>query len=349
MPRRDIIVIGTSAGGVEALTQIVRSLPAGLPASLFVVCHLPAGSRSTLPQILSRSGPLPASHPRDGDAFCPGHIYIAPPDHHLLLGPGSRILLNREARENLHRPAIDPLFRSAARYYGRRVIAVILTGALFDGTAGLLAVRGSGGLAVIQDPEDAVIAGMPESASKIAGADHVVPLSDVAPLLVDLVNAKGESEAGERAMDPIERMPDLVDQDMEEQARGQRRGAISVYSCPECGGALWQVDESQPLRFRCHVGHAYSAELLLAEQAEALEAAVWTAVRTFREKSVLSQQLANRERRLGQAVSAERFEEQARQSEKYGAVIRNFMLNGAAPAAAQEIASEEGRDRAHND
>jgi two-component system chemotaxis response regulator CheB len=330
MPRRDIIVIGTSAGGVDALPQIVRDLPPAFPASVFVVCHFPSGGQSILPEILSRAGSLLASHPRDGETFYPGHIYVAPPDQHLLLAPDSAIQLSREARENLHRPAIDPLFRSAARYYGRRVIAVILTGALYDGTAGLLAVRANGGLGIVQDPDDAAVAAMPQNAAQIAGPNHVVPLNGIAPLLVDLVNSKGESEAGDRAVDPIENMPMTVDHDMQDQAQDRRRGAVSVFSCPECGGTLWQVDESMPLRFRCHVGHAYSAELLLAEQSESLEAAMWSAVRIFREKSALSRQLASRERRQGHQTSAERFDEQADQAELYGSVIRGFLVNGSA-------------------
>src|SRR5262249_16896633 len=162
-------------------------LPPGLPASLFIVCHFPPGGRSVLPEILSRSGPLLASHAVDGEPFHPGHIYIAPPDYHLLLSPGERMQLTRGPRQNYHRPAVDPLFRSAAKFYTRRVIGVVLTGSLFDGTGGLLAVRGAGGIAVVQDPHDAAVAAMPQSASQIAGADHVVPASRLAPLLVELV------------------------------------------------------------------------------------------------------------------------------------------------------------------
>jgi two-component system chemotaxis response regulator CheB len=330
MARRDIIVIGTSAGGVEALSQMARRLPAGLPASLFVVCHFPAGSRSRLPEILSRAGPLLATHAGDGEPFNPGHIYIAPPDFHLLLGPDHRMRLSRGARENHHRPAIDPLFRTAARYYGPRVIACVLTGALYDGTAGLMAVRSAGGLAVVQDPGDALIAAMPENAAQLAGADHMVRIEQLAPLLVNLVQEQEPvtSDQGAQSMDPMEHMNEIVDQDMTEQARNQRRGEVSVFTCPECGGALWQVDETGMLRFRCHVGHAYRAEILLSEQTEALEAALWTAVRTFKEKSVLSRQLAHNERAGGDADTAARFEEQAHQAAQFGRLIEHYLLNG---------------------
>jgi two-component system chemotaxis response regulator CheB len=328
MARRDLIVIGTSAGGVEALAEIVRGLPTGFPASLFIVCHIPAGARSLLPEILSRSGPLLASQPADGEPFYPGHVYVAPPDHHLVLGPSGRMRLSRAARENHHRPAVDPLFRSAARYYGPRVVGVVLTGSLHDGTAGLMAVRAAGGLAVVQDPSDALIAAMPQYAMQIAGVDHVVPLAEIAPLLIHLVHNPAEVEQGVELMDPIERMPEVVDRDMARQARNERRGGVSVFTCPECGGALWQVDESGLVRFRCHVGHAYQGEVLLAEQTEALEAALWTAVRTFREKAVLAAQLAKYERAGGNAESADRFAEQAGQAARFGELIQQYLLDG---------------------
>lgn len=328
MAGRDLIVIGASTGGVEALSAIVRSFPSAFPASIFIVCHIPPTVRSRLPEILSRVGPLLATHPADGDPFYPGHIYIAPPDHHLLLGDDGRMRLSHAARENLHRPAIDPLFRTAARHYGRRVVGVILTGGLNDGTAGLLAIRAGGGLAVIQEPADAAIGAMPRNAAQVAGADHIVPLADVSPLLVDLIR-EGDNMGTENARgDPIEEMPEVVDRDMAEQARNGRGGQVSVFTCPECGGALWQVEESRPLRFRCHVGHSYNGEILLAEQTEALEAALWTAVRTFREKSVLARQLAHRERAEGLAETADRFDEQAEVAERYGSLIRDHLLHG---------------------
>jgi two-component system, chemotaxis family, protein-glutamate methylesterase/glutaminase len=328
MAARDIIVIGTSTGGVETLAQVVRGLPPGFPASIFVVCHFPPGGRSILPDILSRSGPLLATHAIDGEPFHPAHIYVAPPDWHLHLAPGRRIVLGRGARENHFRPAVDPLFRSAAREYGPRVVGVILTGALYDGTAGLLAVRGAGGVAVVQDPRDALVAAMPQTAAEIAGADHVVPAARLAGLLIDLVNEPVAATEGGDRMDPIDRMPAVVDRDMDRQAKNERRGDVSTFTCPECGGALWQVDEPGLIRFRCHVGHAYSGEALFAEQTESLEAALWTAVRTFREKSVLGRQLAAIEQAKGNREAAARFEERAAQSAEYGALIQKFVLDG---------------------
>jgi two-component system, chemotaxis family, protein-glutamate methylesterase/glutaminase len=328
MAARDIIVLGTSAGGVETLVQVVRGLPAGFPASLFIVCHVPAGGRSVLPDILSRSGPLLATHARDGESFHPGHIYVAPPDYHLLLGPDRQMVLSHGARENHFRPAVDPLFRSAAREYRERVIGVILTGALYDGTAGLLAVRAAGGVAITQDPRDAVVAAMPQTATEIAGADYVVPAAGLAPLLIELVDANVPPPAGGPVMDPIDRMSEVAARDMDRQANNERRGDVSTFTCPECGGSLWQVDETGLVRFRCHVGHAYNGETLLAEQTEALEAALWTAIRTFKEKSVLGRQLAATERVKGNAATAARFAEHADQAREYGELIQKYVLAG---------------------
>jgi two-component system chemotaxis response regulator CheB len=343
MPVRDIIVIGASAGGVEALRELAASLPPGFPASLFVVCHFPAHARSALPEILSRSGPLLAVHPPRGESFHPGQIYVAPPNQHMLLGPDGRIRLSRGARENCHRPAVDPLFRSAARYYDSRVIGVILSGSLRDGTAGLLAVRAAGGVSVVQDPKDALVAAMPESAERIAGADFVVPLTGIAPLLVRLVRDGAGPARPAAGVDAEGKLPAVVDRDMERQARGENAGRISVFTCPECGGALWQVDQPNVLRFRCHVGHVYDGPVLLTEQSEALEAALWTAVRIFREQSVLAQQLATRERIEGRLDAALRFEEQSNHAAEQGRVIHDYLLVAAnsdeRPGAVEDVAS----------
>jgi two-component system chemotaxis response regulator CheB len=328
MAVRDIIVIGASAGGGETLAQVVHGLPAGFPASVFVVCHFPPGGRSILPQILSRSGPLLATHAADGEPFHPGHIYVAPPDHHLLLGPDGQVRVTRGPRENHHRPAIDPLFRTAAHHFGPRVIGVILSGALYDGTAGLLAVRGAGGVAVVQNPNDALVAAMPQNATEIAGADYIVPAAGIATRLVELVCGSAPQNPGGQPMDPIERMPDVVDKDMDRQAHNERRGEVSTFTCPECGGSLWQMDDDGLVRFRCHVGHVYNGESLLAEQSETLEAALWTAVRTFREKAVLGRQLAAQERQRGNEPAAARFEEHGAQAAEYADLILKHVLRG---------------------
>ena len=331
MPHRDIVVIGASAGGVEALMRLVRDLPPGLAASLFVVCHFPSSHRSVLPEILSRSGTLLATRAIDGELFHPGHIYVAPPDYHLLLAAGRRMQLTRGPRENHHRPAIDPLFRSAARNYGPRVIGVILTGYLNDGAAGLLAVRSAGGIAVVQDPADAEVAAMPDTAARIAGADYCVTLDRLAALLGELIRQPPAASGGSSMTNGFERMPDIVNADMNEQVRNGRRGRVSLFGCPDCGGTLWQVDEDKLVQFRCHVGHAYQGETLLQEQADLLETALWTAVRIFKERHLLARQLAEQETSRGEAAAAARFQEQADQAARYGDLIQQYILSNPPP------------------
>jgi len=197
MSNRDIVVIGASAGGIEALTKLVRTLPGNLPAALFVVLHMPADIPSLLPEILSRVGALPASHPADGMTITPGQIYVAPPDHHLLVERGY-VHLVRGPKENRHRPAIDPLFRSAAKAYCQRVVGVILSGALDDGTAGLLAIKRSGGIAIVQSPEEALYPQMPQSALNHVQVDYCLPVRKINAIIQHLahkaVEEKSESE-----------------------------------------------------------------------------------------------------------------------------------------------------------
>ena len=326
MPTRDVIVLGASAGGVEALSQVVRGLPAGLPAAVFVVCHIGATRKSILPEILGKSGPLPAVHARDGEPIRHGRIYVAPPDYHMVLAADA-VRLNHGPRENRHRPAVDPLFRTAARAFGPRVAGVVLTGALGDGSAGLMAVRAAGGAAIVQDPSDALISDMPQTALVMAGADHVVPLAEIAPLLVRLSTQTGEGGGSRTMPDPLELSSRKVELDMAAQQNGRRAGHLTVFTCPDCGGSMWQMDEKDLTRFRCHTGHVYYGENLLEEQSSALEAALWTAVRTFKEKTILARQLAERERELGRADAAARFEDEAELSKKYGDLILRHVLH----------------------
>lgn len=343
MPARDIVVVGASAGGIDALLQLVQGLPAGLPAAVFVTCHLPPEGRSVLPEILSRRGRLLARHPQDGEEVRPGQICVAPQDRHMTLEKG-RVRVVRGPREHRLRPAIDPLFRSAARAYSSRVIGVLLSGALSDGVAGLMAIRNAGGLRVLQDPDDAALPFLPQNAREIAGADHVVPAREMAALLAGLVTSQ-PPPAGAPVMsekDPLEKSTMAAAHDMQQQARGERRGTVSTYTCPECGGNLWEVDEKEILRFRCHVGHVYEGAELLEEQAEALEAALWTAVRTFKERCVLSRQLAVRSQQQGDRAASVRFEEEAKQAEQYAGLIERYLLQGDEPPAGAARPGEAG-------
>jgi two-component system chemotaxis response regulator CheB len=325
MTRRDIIVLGASLGGVEALKHLVHGLPPGLPAALYVVCHIGQLEKSYLPEILSRSGPLLATHAQDGEPIRYGQITVAPPDRHLILAPEG-IRLTHGPRENRHRPAIDPLFRSAARSFGQRVIGVVLTGSLTDGAAGLLAIRTAGGIAVVQDPAEAFAPSMPQTARDVAGADYVLRLAEIAPLLTRLVQQPSSRGGGKNMIDPLEKMPHRIEHDMTTQQGDGRRGELTIFTCPECGGSMWQVDERELARFRCHTGHVYYGDVLLAEQSEALEAALWSAVRIFKEKMVLARQLATRERQLGNADMASRYDEEAAVAERYGTLIQQHVL-----------------------
>jgi two-component system chemotaxis response regulator CheB len=326
MRGRDIVVIGASAGGVETLARVVRDLPPGLPASIFIVCHFPAKSTSLLPEILSRNGPLLAQHARHGELIQPGQIYIAPPDYHLILQSG-QMMLSHGPPEGKHRPAIDALFRSAARAYGTRVIAVVLTGSATDGVAGLLAVRAAGGLAVIQDPKEALVSALPDAAKEVAGADYIIPVSGLALLLSELVLQPLVNQPEKLAPRPDDEA--LVARDMLEQIHDRKQGEISVFTCPKCGGCLWQLPDQESPRFRCHLGHAYASEALVEEQSDKLEAALWVAVRTFREKSLLFRQIADSQLKKRNLESSKRFEEQARIAEEQANLIMRHFLAGA--------------------
>ena len=291
MDSRDIIVIGASAGGVAALETLAAGLPADLPAAVMVALHLAPGQSSTLPRILDRAGPLPASHPGDGEAYQRGRIYVAPPDHHLLVRNG-RLRLTRSARENLHRPAIDPLFRSAAVAHGPRVIGVVLTGELDDGTAGLSAVKRCGGTAVVQDPGDAAHPSMPQSALKNVTVDHCVPVLEMSALLARLA---GGTVTGPAPPVPatVKAEDCMIERQQDDEEVLDRIGTRSTVTCPECQGTLWELSDD-PVQFRCHVGHAYSPRTLMAEHTRRLEDALWAAIRSFEESASLSERVAAR-------------------------------------------------------
>jgi two-component system, chemotaxis family, protein-glutamate methylesterase/glutaminase len=317
---RDLVVIGASAGGIETLREIAGGLSPDLPASVLVVVHLPPQSPGLIPRILSRSGPMPARHATDGEELQPGRIYVAPADFHMLVDERC-IRLARGPRENLHRPAVDPLFRSAAVAYGPRAIGVVLSGALDDGTAGLSALKRCGGIAVVQDPEDALYASMPRSALRNVRVDHVVPRAAMAALLDRLTREEPVAmprdlrprdialEAGMAAMDSNEQVLDQL-------------GKRSTFTCPECHGTLWEMNEQGALRYRCHVGHAYTGETLLSLQSDGLEDALWAAVRSFEENATLSERMAERSRSLSHEDVAERFTRRAETARRRAQEIR---------------------------
>jgi two-component system chemotaxis response regulator CheB len=338
MARRDIVTIGASAGGVEALIALVAGLPADFPAAVFVVLHISPYAESRLPEILQRAGPLPAAHAEHGEPIRPGRIYIAPPDRHLLVRPG-RVELSRGPRENRSRPAVDPLFRSAARAYGTRAIGVILSGALYDGSAGMLALKARGGTAIVQDPDQAMVDAMPRSALRLAEVDYVARVEEMGALLATLVS-EPVSE-GETMADTEERITTVIGELIHAQARDGRANEVTIYTCPDCGGALFQ-DGSPVANFRCHVGHVYAPEVLLGAKAEEVEGALWACVRMLTEKATLTRQLATRTREQGTGAWAERIEEQAEADERHVQVIRQLLET--LPGPPEEMAAIIGAD-----
>lgn len=289
MLTKNIVVVGASAGGVEALQRLCAALPADFPAAMFVTQHLSASARSMLPLLLNRAGPLTASSPKDGDAIEPGHIYVAAPDLHMLLRPG-KVLMRRGPNENRTRPAVNALFRSAAIAYGGRVIGVVLTGLLDDGTDGLIAIKAAGGMSVVQDPADAEWPSMPQNALKRDHVDRKVPLSGLAELLVELVREEAN---------PTIPLPDeyAVEDRMAAQEFAIMESDIitpgqpSHISCPDCGGVLNQIELQDEIRFRCQVGHAFTPLGLASAQSEELERALSIAARTHRDRIKLFDQM----------------------------------------------------------
>lgn len=321
----DIIVIGASAGGVEASQKIVAALPGDLDASVFLVLHTPANSPRLMARILSGVGDLKASYPEDGQIIERRQIYIAPPDHHLLLEPGT-IKVVRGPKENRHRPAIDPLFRSAAAHYRQRVIGAILTGYLNDGTSGLLAVKQCGGIAIVQDPEEASVPSMPASALKHVPVDYCLQLREIAPLLAKLVNTpRTGKEIPMAAPESIATEAQIASMQCQDPAVTDRLGKRSTLTCPECGGTLWQMHDEKMLRYRCHAGHALTAEHLSAEQNEAVEKALWIAFKTLEESEALASQMAACAERDGDEFIQKLFEKRAEEATTHAAALRALL------------------------
>jgi two-component system chemotaxis response regulator CheB len=336
-----LIVIGASAGGLEPLLEIVRGLPADLAAAVCVVVHVPATATSLLPRILQRAGQLPATHAENGQPLAAGCIYVARPDHHLLISDG-HLSLSRGPQHNSHRPAIDPLFQTAARSQGPRVIGVILSGTLDDGTYGLRLIKARGGVAIVQDPASALFDAMPRNAMAVTTPDYVLPAPDIGPVLARLALERAQLSEAEVAarkkgatMTQIEHEDQeaaVVAQDKAQLENGGRPGEPSVFTCPDCGGVLWELNDDDLLRYRCHVGHAYSADGLRAEQANALEEALWTAIRSLEESASLARRLAYRARQGNNLKSARHFDARAQEDEERADLVRRALAGSEAMA-----------------
>ena len=277
MERSSIIVIGASAGGVEALRFLVAALPDTLSAPVLVVLHIGA-HRSELPDLLNSVGSIPAKHAEDGDSICAGNIYVAPPDRHMIVADG-RLRLTRGPKENWARPAIDPLFKSAAEAYGSNVVGVILTGRLNDGTAGLFEIKRRGGIAIVQDPRDATYPEMPRSAAAHVALDYCVPLAEIPQLLIELVDGKDGKDVA---------MASILSKQSEQKSEATTTEHFDrplTITCPDCGGALRKSEVGSIIKFGCHIGHTYTAEIMAMAQFEDMEKTMRAAVRCLNERA----------------------------------------------------------------
>ena len=299
-----IIVAGASAGGVEALRGLVAALPPELPAAVFLVLHS-STAPSMLPRILARAGRLPVALAADGAAIRAGTIYVAPPGHHLLVSRGHMHVVEGP-KENGFRPAIDPLFRSASRAYGRRALGVVLSGMLDDGTAGLLAIKAHGGVAIVQDPDEAIAPSMARSALSYVAVDHVATVGAMGPLLARL-SAERAREEEEMADEVAPVLGDYGPVDVV----GDEAGSPEPFSCPECGGVLSELREGTLLRFRCQIGHRYSPESVLASQAGGTQRALSGALTAVNERGLLLRRLAREALARDDPQATRRFDAQA--------------------------------------
>lgn len=327
MARRDLVVVGASAGGVSALQKLVAGLPSSLPASLCVVLHMPPNGASSLPQILDRAGPLKAVTASHEASLEHGYIYVAPPDHHLMV-ERDRIRLVTGPKENRHRPAIDVLFRTAARAYGPRVIGVVLSGSLSDGTLGLASIKEHEGVAVVQDPDEAPFSDMPWSALDRVDVDYCLPVAKI-PRLLHVLSLDGNHPLETEHSAEVLAMEDVRGLGAEEldrpRAQADELGKPSVLTCPECHGTLWQIADGALEQYRCRVGHSYSADALFTAQSEALERALWAALRALEERQELALRQEQSAMEAGRRHSAVRYRDRRRAAEESAATIRKAL------------------------
>jgi two-component system, chemotaxis family, protein-glutamate methylesterase/glutaminase len=313
--RPDIVVIGASAGGVSALQRLVQALPGDLAATVLIVLHVPAESKSMLGPVLARASALPVSTPVDGEPMKQSHIYVAPPDQ-------DRVRVTHGPLQNRHRPSIDVLFRSAATGYGTRVIGVVLTGFLSDGTVGLQSIKDLGGTSIVQDPATALIPSMPESALRNVKVDFVVPLEEIPLLIAQLTSRPSPTRAINQDSAHVHRLEAAADLgqviDLEKVARP------SSYICPDCVGGLWEL-RGGATRFRCGVGHGYSLDDLTKSQDEQVETALWAAARSLEDRAVLSRRLADQWRDRDAEDVVEHFQRRGEESARHAAVLRGLL------------------------
>jgi two-component system chemotaxis response regulator CheB len=315
----EVVVVGASAGGVEALRRLIASVPPEFPGTMFVVLHLPTNAHSFLPKILGRAGALPVHHAVDGQVPARGTVYVAPPDVHLLVKRRGMQLL-RGPTENGHRPAIDPLFRSAAEAVGSGVVGIVLSGVLDDGTNGLLAISSHGGLTVAQTPDDALYPSMPQSAIDNVPIDVVAPADEIGRSLSRLM----EQRTPENSHAPGN-LADYTERALEGNGALEMNGRPSRFTCPDCGGSLWDADADEPGKFRCRVGHSWTTLGLLEEQAATLEQALWIALRALSERADLARRMRDHAAEAKHGFGERLFERQLEEYEAKAEIVREVL------------------------
>ena len=296
-----IVVIGASQGGISALQTLMRGLPPDFPAAVLLVQHI-GTSASLLPTILNDAGGPEAAFAGQNELYTPGRVYIAPPDHHMLVNDG-RLELNRGPRENWARPAVDPLFRSAAYHHGPDVIGIVLSGRMNDGTAGLYDIKRMGGIAIVQTPAEAEAPDMPKSALENVAVDYCLPVAEMPRLLVRLAaEPNGTRNAFFGRAGAMEQEHSII--------------RPSAQTCPECGGAMREEAVGSLTRFRCHIGHVMTAEVLAATQLEVLENTISAVLRGLNERAALCREVAARHQQKGNLASAVMWKRAADEAER---------------------------------
>ncbi|MGB7340292.1 MAG: chemotaxis protein CheB [Phototrophicaceae bacterium] len=316
----DLVVIGGSAGAIQPLMQILRELPENFRAAILITIHINASTTSNLPQVLGRHTHLPLRYPDSGERIIPGHIYVAPPDLHLVVIDG-HLLLRGGPQENRHRPAIDPLFRSAAQRHGKQVIGLLLSGTMDDGTVGMLEINAHGGWTIVQDPQDAQFGDMPQSAINYSHIDDVLPASQIADRLKELVQEEVTIFSAPYTKDPtidITSLEDILLHEIVDQP-----GKVSDFACPECGASLWQINQNGFLRFRCHIGHSFTNNTLIAKQSEAIEMYQWQLLRVLKERYTLRKQLIENYRKQDKLQDSMNIEREMKKDGKRLEAIEN--------------------------
>lgn len=312
MHTHDIVVIGASTGGIEALQELTSRVSSDLQAAIFVVAHISPHSSGLLADVLNLSSKIRAHLARDREPIEYGKIYVAPPDHHLLLEPGSVRVVNGP-KHNRYRPAIDLLFLSAARQFGGRVIGAVLTGFLEDGGSGLLAIKNAGGIALLQSIEDAEVATMPRRVLQQVQPDYCVPAAEIGLLLNRLTKSSATANT-------------VKNSGIESEDKPEAKGSYTGFTCPDCQAAIWEMNETGEIRYECRVGHSYSADGISEAQDEDVERSLWVALRALEQSAALEQHLAQLAADRKRNAAQKFFNAQAHARKQQAVVLREFLL-----------------------